>query len=95
MHWQPRGLHGSTESHTCFAQVLLSSAGSRGGSGFPLGGLLGGEGGVLSDPKRAAAVAASGIPHTIVQAGVSVQTLDSCATRRFVKSGKSSLIAYM
>ena len=51
------------------AQVLLSGVGSAAGGGFSLGALLGGEAAVLRDPQREAALAAAGLPHTVVRAG--------------------------
>lgn len=50
-------------------QVMLSCVGTGSGAGFSLGDLLGGEGAGLRDPKREAALAVGGIPHTVVRVG--------------------------
>lgn len=43
-----------------------------------MGGLLGGEGSALRDPKREAALASSGVPHTVVRAGEPPAMLGCC-----------------
>ena len=50
-------------------QVVLSTVGAAEGSGFSLGAFMGGDGAVLRSPAREAAVAESGVPHTIIRAG--------------------------
>ena len=66
-------------------QVVLSTVGAAEGSGFSLGAFMGGDGTALRSPAREAAVAESGVPHTIVRAGACASsTLQSTPCARSV-----------
>jgi len=54
-------------------QVVLSTVGAAEGSGFSLGAFIGGDDAALRSPAREAAIAESGVPHTIVRAGARQQ----------------------